>query len=114
MASYAPLPPGCVAFTMGKKDRMEWGIQTGPTSKSLVNSIRLPFAAVKENIQKFGKIGPFGQAMDELKVSGPGSPGRCGASNCCAVVRWRVRRRAHGQGGGVLEPGVGDCLLEQG
>lgn len=69
MATYKPMPPGGVAITMGKKDRMHWGIQPGATAKSVLSHVRLEGEAVRQNITTFGKLGPFGQAMDQLRVS---------------------------------------------
>lgn len=84
---YKPLPKGTWPVTMGKKDRMAWGIQTGPTSRSLVTTVRIDGPAVAKSIQVAGTIGPFGSAHAQLKVSnGPpsaaaGSPRalECGA-----------------------------------
>lgn len=68
-ATYKPMPKGGVAITMGKKDRMQWGIQSGPTIKSLLSHVRLNGDDVRQNITTFGKLGPFGQAMEQLRVS---------------------------------------------
>ncbi|KAA0169895.1 hypothetical protein FNF28_01832 [Cafeteria roenbergensis] len=65
--AYKPLPKGTWPVTMGKKDRMAWGIQTGPTSRSLVTTVRIDGPAVAKSIQVAGTIGPFGSAHAQLK-----------------------------------------------